>query len=136
MTGAIRAALVLRSAGATLDEISHTLGRLPDVGRDIGSVGRFNVEPSVVASWEMTLGWPDDVHGGTEGLSTAIEALGSELAVRIAELRPRGLSVHIRVYQDLDGGNGDSHATGLHLTAAAIEWMSKAGAALDLDQYQ
>jgi hypothetical protein len=82
--------------------------------------------------WSLELNWPGEVHGGTEGLSVAIESLGSALAERAALLADDGCDVVISVVQEL---SEDPAAVGLHLGTGAIKWMATARACLDVDQY-
>lgn len=128
----IKASLVVQSRELTLADISKAMGRLPDDGYDRGSLAPVRRFPRQWTSWSAELAWSHDVHGGTEGLATAIEGLGQQLAERAAMLTLRGCDVVISVHQEL---TDTPESLGMHLTSGAIRWLATAGAALDIDQY-
>lgn len=130
----IRAQLAVESRVLRLDEMIVVLGRDPDAGHEIGS--RSPLRPDHVrewAAWELDLVPDESLHAGTEGLSGAIERLGSDLADCMAQLSLRGCVVVISIVQELDVA--DSSTKGLHFTAEALAWMARAHAVLDVDQY-
>lgn len=128
----IKAALVVQSRDLTLAEISEVMARQPDEGYDRGSLAPVRKVPREWTCWSTKLAWSPAVHGGTEGLAAAIEALGHPLAERAASLVAQGCEVLVSVYQEL-ADTPESH--GLQLTPGAIRWMAAAGAAIDVDQY-
>lgn len=128
----LRASLVVESSELTLADITAALGRAPDTGHDLGSPGALRPQPRGWSSWSVDLAWSAAAHAGTEGLSNALTGMEMDLADRLAGLRRRGCRVALSVVQDLAD---DSASTGIHLTAAAVEWLATAGAAVDVDQY-
>ncbi len=117
----------------TLAQIVTVPGEQPDSGIDRGSLSPLRREPRAWSSWAKTLSWPATVHGGTDGLPAAIEALGLPLAQRLAILNKDGCDVGISVYQEL---SDDQWSAGIHLTEAAIEWIAAARAAIDQYAYK
>jgi hypothetical protein len=128
----IKAVLVVQSLALTLAEVSEAMGQQPDEGYDKGSLAAVRQAPRNWTLWSMELAWPHTAHGGTEGLSSAIESLGQPLAERAAKLASQGCDVLVSIHQEVTGA---PESVGLHLTSRAIEWMAVAGAALDVDQY-
>ncbi len=128
----IKASLVVESRELTLAEISAALARRPDSGYDRGSLAPVTKTPRQWTSWAMDLVWPDGVHGGTDGLASAIESLGQPLAERATQLAEQGCNVVISVCQELADAPG---SVGLNLTPAAVRWIAAAGAAVAVDQY-
>jgi hypothetical protein len=114
-------------------EVSMHLGVDPDESHDVGDANPYR-EGGVYkwSKWSRHLVLNDEISMGTEGLSEAIEALGGEFADRLAELTTRSCEVALMVVQEFDDPDGD---TGIHLTAGAIQWLARAGAYLDVDQY-
>jgi hypothetical protein len=114
------------------DEIAEALGIEPDESHDKGDSNPYR-EGGIYkwSKWSKHLVLDDAISMGTEGLSEAIEALGDELADRLAELAKHSCEVAVMVVQELDE-QGD---TGIHLTAGAIRWLARAGAFFDVDQY-
>ncbi len=128
----LRAAISAESQDLTSSDISSALGCLPSTSHDVGSAGSLRPEPRERSLWSLDLSWRAGAHAGTEGLSQAIEALGTPFADRLANLKARGCDVVLSVVQELAD---EPESTGLHLSAPAIEWLARAGAALDIDQY-
>ena len=83
------------------------------------------------STWSRYLVLDDAVPWGTEALTAAIEALGGGLADRLGELGRTSCEVDLSVVQELD----EESDLGIPLTAAAIGWLARAGAYLDIDQY-
>ena len=128
----IKASLVIESRELTLAEISDVMARQPDQGYDRGSLAPVRQVPREWTSWSAELTLPPGAHGGTEGLTTAIESLGQPLAERAAKLASRGCEVLASVHQELAD---TPESLGLHLTPAAIRWLADARAAVSVDQY-
>ena len=127
-----KAALVVQSRDLSLEEISAAMARPHDSGYERGSISPLRKVPRGWSSWETELRWPDDVHAGTEGLSTAIESLGLPTAERAGALAAQGCEVVISVRQDLVD---DPASVGLYLTPEAVSLLATAGAAVSVDQY-
>ena len=132
MSRVIKAALVVESRELSLGQISAGMGRRPDSGYERGSLSSLRKVPRAWTSWEIELHWPREVHGGSEGLATAIESLGRPVAERAATLAAQGCDVVLSVCQELAD---DPASTGLHLTPDAIKWLATAGATFSVDQY-
>lgn len=128
----VKAWLVIESRELTLAEISDVMERQPDQGHDRGSLAPVRKVPRERTSWSAELTWPRDTHGGTEGLTTAIESLGQPMAERAGKLASRGCEIVVSVHQELAD---TPESLGLYLTPAAIRWLADAGAAVSVDQY-
>ncbi len=132
MNTALKAELVVQSRDMSLDEISVELDRTPVWGQELGAINPRRSVPYQWTSWSIPLSWRSDLHGGTEGLSNAIEALGASFAQRLAMLRARGCDVVLSIVQEV---SDDSASTGIHLSEQTIAWLAAAGACIDIDQY-
>ncbi|GAA0946710.1 hypothetical protein GCM10009554_42890 [Kribbella koreensis] len=131
----IRAEIVVQSAELSLDELTAIIGREPDSGRTIGSPSRVQPSRNYRSSlWAQSLEWDSSLHGGTEGLSIAVAALGDELGGRLAALKLQGCDVVLDVVQDIEGEHDDS-TLGLSFSEAAVEWLARAKASISVDQY-
>ena len=112
-------------------EITQALGVEPDESHDIGNTNPYSLRAYKWSMWSKYLVLDDAVPLGTEALTAAIEALGGGLADRLGELGRTSCEVDLSVVQELD----EESDLGIPLTAAAIGWLARAGAYLDIDQY-
>jgi hypothetical protein len=74
------------------------------------------------------------VHGGTEGISSAIVALGDELHGRLAALAQQGCFISVSVIQEFEGERDDA-TLGLSISEDAVAWLAGARASISIDQY-
>jgi hypothetical protein len=116
------------------DDITTTLGRVPDSTRERGSPRRTGRGVYDCHKWRLDLAVPGRDHFGTEELSTAIVGLGADVAAGCRSLRHQGADITLQIVQEVRGDD-DTQARGLHLTHDAIAWLLAAGAELDIDQY-
>ena len=112
-------------------EITQALGVEPDESHGIGEADPDSLGTYKWSVWSRYLVLDDAVPWGTEALTAAIEALGGGLADRLGELGRTSCEVDLSVVQELD----EESDLGIPLTAAAIGWLARAGAYLDIDQY-
>ncbi len=113
-------------------EITEVLGVGPDESHEIGDANPYREGTFYKWSrWERYLVLDDSIPMGTDALTEAIEALDGELADRLGELARTSCEVSLSVVQELD----EQSDSGIFLTAAAIGWLARAGAYLDIDQY-
>ena len=115
-----------------LQQIIDEMGELPDDGHDIGSMSPVTHKARDWSVWRKNLTWPSVTHGGTEGLSQAIEQLGLPFARRAARLTTLECTTRLSIVQEL---TGDPETTGMIFTTQAIAVLSAAKAEIDLDQY-
>jgi len=133
LRGPAAACIAVRSASLGIGEITQVAGRAPDVGIDAADrTGRWLVAGLPQSLWVMDLEFDAELHPGTDGLTTAIEQLDSELADRLAGLAARGCWVTAYVVQRMDGT--DSYSQGIHFTHASLMWLARASATITLDQ--
>ena len=109
-------------------EITQALGVEPDESHDIGNTNPYSLRAYKWSMWSKYLVLDDAVPLGTEALTAAIEALGGGLADRLGELGRTSCEVDLSVVQELD----EESDLGIPLTAAAIGWLARAGAYLDI----
>lgn len=88
-----------------------------------------------VHRWTLGLPVPDPHPGGEEGISAVLLALGDDLADRLGGLVSEGCDVMVVVVQRVIDPLRDPGSVGIALTADAVAWMARAGAALVIDQY-
>ncbi|MFB7842334.1 hypothetical protein [Microbacterium sp. NPDC056052] len=124
--------LAIESETVDLAEMVAVLGSAPDSGFQRGEPSGLRGAVRRRSSWMKELRWEGDVHPGTMGLSSAIEALGDELAQKVRKLVNAGCAATVAVVQEL---TTDTCSHGLALSAAATAWMGSAKAGLTVDQY-
>ena len=107
------------------------LASSPDESHGIGDANPHSMGTYKWSRWSRYLVLDDAVPLGTEAFTAAIEALGGELADRLGELARTSCEVSLMVVQEID----EESDSGIHLTPAAIGWLARAGAYLDIDQY-
>lgn len=130
--GPFWAYLRVTSHRSRLAEISDVIGFAPDRCHEIGDANPYRGGDSYKWSkWIMYLEMREEFRAGAEGLSDAIEALSNDFADRLSKLANRFCEVQLMVVQELEYEKDK----GIHLTAEAVRWMSRAGASLDIDQY-
>lgn len=71
------------------------------------------------------------MHGGTEGISRSILAMGDELADRLAALKQYGCVVVVSIAQEIE----DEASLGVSFSEGAVSWLARAGAGISIDQY-
>ncbi|MDT9593734.1 DUF4279 domain-containing protein [Nocardioides zeae] len=130
-----RAYLLVWSRALRLSEITRSIGIEPSESHDIGDPNPYYESGNYrYASWKWDLDDDRRISPGTEELSEAIEELSDDLADRLKELVNRGCFVELRIVQVFEG-DVELDDPGIHLTAAAIRWVARAGALIDVDQY-
>jgi hypothetical protein len=130
------AELSVSSTDLTLGDLEGRLGRVS------GPAGYSRGDPSGVSGraprarscWAEKLALEPDRHPGTEALDLAIFGLDAGLADRLAQCRRDGCVVVLGILQRIPVGD-QRWATGLHLSAASLTWLARAGAEIDVDQY-
>lgn len=129
-----RVQLSVGSRALGLETLSARLASAADPKLSFDAQLRYidGPEPIRWSTWASPLSLPPGVHAGTEGLSSAIESLAPSLAMRVASLVQDGCEATLNVVQEL---RDDSESCGIHLSAAAVAWLSAAGASIDVDQY-
>lgn len=131
----IRAQLAVESPVHSLDQLSEAIGREHDSGYSLGSPSRIRLGRSHSwTSWVLNLEWDSSAHGGTEGVSSAIVALGDELPGRLAALAQQGCFVRVSVIQEIEGERDDA-TLGLSISEDAVAWLARAGGSISIDQY-
>lgn len=128
------AKLVVTSGRLRLSEITEALGGEPDESYDIGSSSTSR--PDHVrnhAEWLLDLRIERTRVPGAFGLPNALEGLSDELAARLGALSSDGCHVVLRVLQEMSADDSSTH--GLFLSRAAVRWLARAGAEVDVDQY-
>jgi hypothetical protein len=127
-----RASLVVVSTELRLAEITEAMGQDPDQGFDHGEPMPLGKSRSW-SKWCLGLAFDDALHRGCDGLSPAIVGLGNDLADRAAALHARGCSIVLQITQFIDPE--DLMTDGVHVDEAAVMWLARAQACLDVDQY-
>ncbi|MFD7022410.1 hypothetical protein [Promicromonospora sukumoe] len=140
-----RAYLLVGSSTASLSELTAALGPSSDGSHSIGDLPRrprrlpayVKVPPARPfdwSKWTHRLWWRASRHAGVDGITRAVEALPGDLADRLRSRAGLGDAVRLVVVQDMDGR--DPHgARGFFLSTEALDWLARAGATLDIDQY-
>lgn len=140
-----RAYLLVGSSTASLSELtavlgpssedSHSIGEVPRRPRGLPVRVRFPPpRPFDWSKWTHQLWWRASRHAGVDGITRAVKALPDELADRLRSRADLGDAVRLVVVQDMEGH--DPHgARGFSLTPEALDWLARAGATLDIDQY-
>lgn len=131
----IRARLAVESSVHSLDQLSELIGRERDAGYSLGSPSR--IQPArnhTRTSWVLNLEWDSSVHGGTDGISSAVVALGDELSGRLAVLVEHGCFVMVSVIQEIEGERDDA-TLGISFSVDAVAWLARARAGISIDQY-
>ena len=127
------AALVVVSSKLSVSEISDIVGVQPDLCRELGSV-RTDAPIAVPAgetSWELT-----ERHDRSAPLSDLVDRLALRifpLADRFIRLRDRGCGIKLELVQWISPG--DPVGPGFSLDKDLIEFLSRVGAVVDVDQY-
>lgn len=131
----IRAQLAVASTSFTRDQIADALQLQPDSGYTIGDASRIASSHTYSrSSWVRKITLDPNAHAGTAALSSAVDALGSDLAARLAELHAQGCDVVLSVVQEVSSRETTADL-GLHLSVDAVAWLARSGASVDIDQY-
>lgn len=131
----IRAELVVESMALSLSQLTAAIGCAPDSGRTVGGPSRLQPARTYRSSlWVLNLRWDEFVHGGTEGISSAVAALGDEFGDRLARLTLQGCDVVLSIVQHVEGENDES-TLGISLSEDAVKWLARAKAGISVDQY-
>lgn len=126
------ASLVIASEELSVDEITRVIGREPDKAWHRGDRMRGG-SLRTWSKWSMDVEFEEGLHRGCYGLTEAIDQLDDDLADRAATLQELGCSVCLQVAQYIDPE--DPMTDGIHIDEAAIAWLARAHASLDIDQY-
>jgi len=126
--------VAVKSQTLAPEEVTALLRLKPDEQWHSGDVSARTGHTYSFHNWRIYLAVPEGVHAGTDGLSAALEGLGSDAAKRFGEVARAGGEVVCQFVQNVHGDD-DHWATGIHLTNAALDWLSAAGAQFDVDQY-
>lgn len=124
--------LRIASEELSVAEMTRVVGREPDDAVHRGEPVR-NGSLRKWSGWFLNLEFEDADHRGCFELAGAIARLGDGLADRAAALEARGCTVSLQVVQYIDPA--DPATDGVHIDEAAIAWLARAHANLDIDQY-
>jgi Domain of unknown function (DUF4279) len=116
------------------ERVTEICGLTPDEAFHLGDNSQIRGRTKTFHHWARYLDVVEGVHLGTEGLSKALEELGVESAKRFKLVSEAGGEVTCAFVQKVHGDT-DFWATGIHLSASALEWLATAQAELDIDQY-
>ncbi len=131
---AVKAWLVVASSDLSAGALAARLSLSPDSNHSAGEPIRPGGDSRIESVWKRELLPLDSRHFGTEGLSAAIEALGTELAGEFRSLRDSGATCLLDIVQEVVGER-DSASTGFHLDARAVRWLDAGGFSVSIDQY-
>jgi len=130
----ITASLDVSSLSVTPTEVTSILRLEPDAVVFMGMPSRLAGHSYPRNLWRKSLVIADNLHAGTEGISQALVALGTELAERLAILSGQGASIALDLVQKVVGET-DTQSTGILLSVDAMKWLATAHAELSIDQY-
>jgi hypothetical protein len=130
----MRASLFVESWTTPPDVLTQRIGLSPDEVTVMGEPSSLPGRTNLRHTWEYALRMPTEDHVGTVAMSQAIEKLGLELAERLSLLASEGAKISLDVVQEVNG-DFDFAATGILLSADAVEWLGRARAMISVDQY-
>lgn len=127
--------IVVESAEIRAESIARRLSMDPS-GARLARPSRVRPIPGApVHRWSLDLPIRAFHAGGEEGISAVLVALGEDVADRLGGLAADGCDVMVMVVQRVIDPLSDPGSVGIALTADAVAWMARAGAALVIDQY-
>lgn len=126
--------LSARNSSSEPSVATEAIGLVPDESRTAGQPYGPTGSPSRSSVWVKYLGKKNKVARVEDVLCELHKSWGTAVATGLDRIRRQGWEIQLVIVQRIEGED-DYMSKGIVLCRESVDWLSQAGASIDIDQY-